>query len=375
MDHFARLPVSLPDLQISAAPRVAILHARPLGDLLCATPAFRALRERFPQAEFTLLGAPWAADFVARSPHLDHLLPCPAWPGQEGASADQAAVDTFLAAAQSEHFDLAIQMHDDGATSNSLIAALGARITYGYRRDEEDRRLDWSMPHGEGEHETLRLLKLVAPLGARTPDRRPAFPLTPADLARAEALLNTHPTRAGRWHLRLVGLHLGAKDPARRWPARRFAALGDLLWARHGAALVLTGDDAENQLADDVRDELHSPALDLTGKTDLGTFAGVLARLDLLVTNDTSASHLAAAFGTPSVVLFGPGSAKQWAPLDRARHRALDARTLVPWCKDGTRALRHLPADTVMAACDELLQAGRPQFTNHHRSSAISAGQ
>jgi ADP-heptose:LPS heptosyltransferase len=365
MDQFARLPLALPELQISTTPRIAIFRARSLGDLLRATPAFRALRERFPAAEITLIGLPWAADFVARSSHLDHFLPFPGWAGMGDEPSDAAELGQFLATARAAPFDLALQLHDDGAASNGFVAALGARITFGYRRGEEDRRLDWSMIYRDDEHETLRLLKLVAPLGARTPDRRPVFPVTPVEQANAAALLAMHPTRAGRWHRRLVGLHIGARDPARRWPPKRFAALGDLLWAIHGAALVLTGYATERPLADEVLRELRAPALDLVGRTDLGTFAAVIAQLDLLVTNDTGAPHLAASSGTPSVILFGPTQPARRVPLDSARHRALDARALVPWCHDGVRALRHLSADAVMTACEAQLQVRKPQVAGY----------
>lgn len=373
MDAIAQPPLALPELQLSPAPKIAILGAANLGDLLCATPAYRALRERFPGAEFVLIGKPWAADLIDRSPHLDRLLPFPGWPGLDGETPDPADLGRFLVAARSARFDLALQFRDDGQVSNDLVAALGARLTCGYRCDEGDRRLDWSLPYREDDHTTLRSLKFVARLGARTADRRPVFPITPQEEACAGALLAAHPTRAGRWHRRLVGLHIGAKDPARCWPPARFAALGDLLWGRHGAALVLTGDAADRPFAAEVLRELHSPALSLVGLTDLGTFAAVIARLDLLVTNDTAASHLAAASGTPSAVLFGPSRPEHCAPLDRVRHRAIDVRAHVPSLKDGTRALRRLPAEAVMAICDELLQLRKPQAAASYAIDAAAS--
>jgi ADP-heptose:LPS heptosyltransferase len=175
-------------------------------------------------------------------------------------------------------------------------------------------------------------------------------------MATATALLAGHPAHDGARPRALIGLHVGAKDPTRRWPPERFAALGNLLWAQHGAALVLTGGAAERPLAEAVRRALHAPALDLVGKTDLGQFAATIAQLDLLVTNDTGASHLAAATSTPSVILFGPTRPEQWAPLNRRCHRALDACALVPDSGDGADALRRLPVGPVLAACDELLR-------------------
>lgn len=352
------VPLSPPDAASRTLPpqRIAILRALYLGDLLCATPAFRALRERFPRAELTLIGLPWAAEFVARSPHLDRFLAFPGYPGLEDEPPVPGASGAFFAAMREAPYDLAIQMHGDGSASNGFVAALDARRTLGYRREAGDRRLDESLPYPGREHETRRWLRLVAALGARTDDLRPVFPVSATEVASATALLAGHPAHGGERPRALIGLHVGAKDPARRWPPERFVALSDLLWARHGAALVLTGGAAERPLAAAVLRDLHAPALDLVGKTDLGQFAAIIAGLELLVTNDTGASHLAAATGTPSVILFGPTRPEQWAPLDRGRHRALDARAVVPRGDDGAFALRQLPVGPVLAACEELLR-------------------
>src|SRR4029079_16682788 len=61
--------------------RIAIFQALNLGDLLCATPALRAVRQRFPAAEITLIGRPWARELVERLEAIDRFIPFPGFPG------------------------------------------------------------------------------------------------------------------------------------------------------------------------------------------------------------------------------------------------------------------------------------------------------
>lgn len=340
----------------SSRERIAVFRALFLGDLLCVVPALRALRECFPHAEITLIGLPWAQDFVQRLPYLDRLLPFPGYPGIMEVAQDHARTAAFLAEQRAYGYDIAIQMHGDGNISNSFVADLDARISIGYRRDP-DHRLTWSLPFDPDEHEILRWLHLVAGLGADRSNTRVEFPIAAHEHARAAELLHAiDPTRP------LIGLHVGAKDAARRWPPECFAALANTLIGLYDAQIVLTGSDGERALTKIVQQRVTTPVLDLAGQTDIGTFAAVIDRLDLLVTNDTGASHLAAATATPSVVLFGASRPEGWAPLDRGRHRTIDAVALTG--APATEALQQLPIEPVLAACTELLKNQEPSTKN-----------
>ncbi len=329
---------------------IVILRALFLGDLLLSVPAWRALRRRYPRAELTLIGLPWAEAFVAGAPHLiDRLLPFPGYPGLPELPYDPARTADFLAEQRAYGYDLALQMHGDGSVSNGFVAELGARVSLGYARPG-DERLSVRLPYKERQHEVARWLRLVETLGAPSGDSRPEFHFTMGDRAAAAALLPVGPGP-------IVALHLGAKDPERCWPPLKFAALGDALAQRCGAQIVLTGTAGEQGLAAQVRAAMAAPVLDLTGRTALGVFAALLERVDLLVCNDTGASHLAAATGTPSVVLFGPSRPEQYAPLDGGLHLVVDAREYALAGEDPATALRRLPVDNVLVAA--LVQLGR----------------
>lgn len=339
---------------------IAVLRALYLGDLLCALPALRALRGTFPAARITLIGLPWATDLATRLPWIDDVVAFPGYPGLPELPYEAGATAEFLAATRAAGYDLAIQLHGDGRVSNSCVADLGARLTLGYRR-APDTRLTLSLPYRDDEHEVRRWLRLVAAIGAGPDDMRLVFPYSRSEGQRAAAMLRTAPDRAGP----LVGLHPGAKAVARRWPPARFAELADALVEQSRARIVLTGSNAECATTAAVRAAMRAPALDLAGATDLGTFAALVAQLDLLVTNDTGASHLASATGTRSVVLFGPTRPAQWAPLDSDRHVAVDALANAT-DSDGASALQQLAAAAVLKPCLRLLAAA-------NRFSAASA--
>ncbi len=333
--------------------RIAVFQALALGDLICATPALRALRTSFPDAEITAIALPWAEDVLLRAGLIDRFLPFPGWPGIAEGHYDPARLSALLAEVAAAPFGLALQFHGSGQTSNGFVAALAAKRSIGYAVGP-DARLTDALPWIEAESEPRRWLRLAERAGAAIPpDLRPEFPVDGAAHASAVALL-ARATGGGP----LVGLHAGASDPHRCWPASRFANLAAILHRRHGARLVLTGGPAERDLTAEVAARASVPVIDLAGQTDLGTFAALIAQLDLLITNDTGASHLAAAAGTPSAVLFGPTDPARWAPLNGSRHLVVDA---VPPGADrtttGSEALAALPLAPVQEAAERHLAA------------------
>ena len=338
--------------------RIAILRALHLGDLLCATPALRALKARFPAAGITLIGLPWAEELVRRLPYIDRFAAFPGYPGIPEVEYDPERTNAFLREACEERYDLAIQMHGSGNQTNSFMADLGADITVGYRRLDDD-RLTLSLPYITDESEVLRWLRLVGLLGGGMADCRIDCPTMSDEVARATTLVASVPERNGP----LVGLHAGASTPLRRWPPEQFAELADALVERWNCRILLTGSDAERDLTTRICELARYPLLDVAGKTGLGTFAAVIGQLDLLVANDTGASHVAAAAGTRSVVIFGTTQPYQWAPLDRDRHLVVDARTFVPEETPPVEALAQLSIEPVLLACERHLESGVPPAT------------
>jgi ADP-heptose:LPS heptosyltransferase len=298
--------------------QVVLVRASRIGDFLCATPAFKALRNALPGARISLVGLPIVRDLAVRSPSIDRFIPFPGFPGMAEQFFDARRSLAFFEEMQAERFDLAIQMHGSGVYSNPFTLLLGAKVTAGFvRSGEAPGLLDAALPFPENLHEIQKLLRLTEFLGAETVFSEPESPLTPEDHAEAERLLSgmSRP---------LIGVHPGAREAIKTWMPERFAAAANELQDYYGGTVIVLGGRGEEQTAELVRERLKVPAALLCGKTGtLGALGAVIQRLAVLLTNDTGPAHFAYALGTPSVTVFGGTRPAEWASPREDRHAAL----------------------------------------------------
>jgi ADP-heptose:LPS heptosyltransferase len=152
-------------------------------------------------------------------------------------------------------------------------------------------------------------LRLVAgPLATPPPILR-----RPEDEALAAPLRRLLPAR-------FLAIHPGSGSPAKNWPAARFATLADrLAW---GEPFLLVEGPADAEAVAEIR--ATSPRAVLAKGLPLRVLGALVAQASLYVGNDSGVSHLAAAFGAPTLALFGPTRAAEWRPCG-PRVLALDA--------------------------------------------------
>jgi ADP-heptose:LPS heptosyltransferase len=362
-----RLPVTStlpPALQPpgTALRRIAVVRALHLGDLLVAVPGLRALRAGFPEAEITLIGLPWAAEFVRRFRHcLDRFVEFVGYDGLGEVKYVPARTERFLQEQRAYGYDLVVQMHGSGRASNPLALAIGADATAGYYEGEPPAGLTFGAPYPDDRPEVLRHLGMARLLGC--PDRgvELEFPLFDEDRAEAAALLNRLSGSSRPW----IGIHPGARPPSRRWPAAYFARAADEFVRRFGARIILTGGPGEEETVRAVIERMETRPVSVAGETSLGGLAALISELDLFISNDTGPAHVAEAVATPSVTIFGSADHRRWAPLNQERHRIVRhpvaCNPCSHWeCPIDHRCLRRLEPGLVVDAAADLLRAGAP---------------
>jgi ADP-heptose:LPS heptosyltransferase len=297
--------------------RIAVLRALQLGDLLCSVPAFRALKTALPETEITLVGLPWAFEFVQRfRSYLDGFIPFPGFPDFPEQVLDVGAFPRFLIEMQKRSFDLVIQMQGSGGVANSLVSLLGGREAAGFYLPGQYRPNEsYFLQYPEDEPEPRRHLRLMEFLGVPLQGEELEFPLSSNDWAAFRQIRDDFKLQKN-----YVCVHAGARAVERRWPAAYFAAVADQL-AALGYQVVLTGSREERDVAASVAQNMKAPSIELAGKTSLGALAALVSQARLVFSNDTGISHLAAAVRTPSVVLFSASEPHRWAPLNQQLHK------------------------------------------------------
>ncbi len=290
--------------------RCLALRAAGIGDLLTAVPALTALAAH-GEMPVTVAAPAWLGDLVA-------LVP-----GVRGHVATRG-----LRPVTHRRPDLAVNLHGSGPQSHAALRALGPGRLWAYRCEQFADGPTWR----EHEPERQRWCRLLEWYGVRC-DADDLALLPPPGVAVVD---------------RAVVLHVGGSDPSRRWAGHQWRRLAAEL-AGDGYPVVVTGGHGDVLVAAGVVRGAGLPSdAALAGRLSLAQLAAVVVGARLVVSGDTGAAHLASAYGTPSVVVFGPQSPLRWGPPPRPQHVVLRGPGARPAAGD-------VPLPEVLAAARQLL--------------------
>lgn len=286
--------------------RILISRMKFIGDVVLTTPVIRSLRDAFPDAYIAYMADTHAASLLEQNPHLNEIIPFdfarPTW-------REQPRVAALL---WRRHFDLAIDLF--GNPRSALLTFLtGARTRVGLDRPGRGRLFTVRVHDTPGFKTAVGFhMQFLHAIGVpQTSDRTEIF-LTDGERAMGRRLLDGVGPGSGA----VVALHPGATWPAKKWLPEGFAAVARRLRERQGMHVVLTGGPNDAGVLRRVQ-EAAGVALPVFANLPLRQLAALLSQCSVCVANDSGPMHIAAAVGTPTLGIFGPGEENIWFPYSQ----------------------------------------------------------
>jgi ADP-heptose:LPS heptosyltransferase len=369
-----------PLVRATGVKNILALKLDHIGDFITAMPAFRRLKQRFPQAKLCALASKASRALAVMEPAIDEVIEFDFFHVRSGQGQREVSKEELEALQErlAPHtFDLAIDLRMQPDTRH-VLQYTGARLLAGFEHTGRfpwlDVALEW-----EGDtrfaakrtHVVDRLSQLVEALAlACDTDRSGIAPMDPAETwQQVLAIPAIVHLPVGFLDKPLVCVHPAVGSDTRQWPEEHFAGLIDLLVAEQGVHVALIGGKDEIPVAEKVLDSIQqkSAVVSLLGSLSLRELPMVLRVAALYVGNNSGPKHLAAALGTPTVgVHSGVVDATEWGPFG-PRAVAIRRKTVcspcyiaaASDCHRNLACLRKLRPSDVYDVCRAMLVLGR----------------
>lgn len=329
---------------------ILVIDFGQLGDVVMSLPALRAIRARFTNARVTVAVGKPGAEIIDMSGYADATIEIDRVALRDGFKPLSAwKLVQIVKEVRRRKFDFVIDLHSFSET-NLLAFFSGARTRLFARRP--GRSLDFLAnfkppppvdKNDPKQHLVDRYLDVLVPLGIKQPQRVPRLAVRPEDDRVVDQMLRKVKADSGA---PLVGLFPGAGHPGRRWPIERFAQLADSLIRNDSVRPVVFVGPEERHMLAQMR-SLFPAACVFLDKLSIPQLAAAQARLAVLVSNDTGPVHIAAAVGTPLVVLIDLPTPHAYIPLATSQRLMFSER------------ITTIEVEDVYDATRELLSAGR----------------
>jgi lipopolysaccharide heptosyltransferase II len=345
-----------------------------IGDVLFTTPVIRGIKENIPDSYIGYWCNERVAPILRSNPAVDKVfalnrgdikrLSRGLWFKEAGLWLG------VLKEIKGEKFDVSFDFSLDHRYG--LLSQLGGvkgRIGYNYKN--RGRFLTGRVNiEGYGlKHMVEYYCDLPGMAGIKIKSREMSLPLS-EDVRRAAKTI-FHQYGLGEKN-RVIGISAGGgaswgKDAQyKHWPAANFASLINKMQKDVPADIVLLGDEKEKNISDRIAGAVEHRVVNLAGKTNLEELCGIIASLDLLVTNDGGPLHIAAASGVKTVSIFGPVDDLVYGPYPKNEMHRVVRRHFscqpcyinfrFKGCTNNRKCLEDITVDDVLVRVKELMR-------------------
>jgi heptosyltransferase-3 len=343
---------------------ILLVQLGDIGDVVLTTPTICAVKENYPEARVSILVYKPFGSFLVADPNLHEVIEAVRIRG----TSVRALLEhlRFARRLRQSRYDLVIDLRtsDRGAILSFIT---GAQERVGRRMDNKPfwyslifTKLLIDPPYAHlpvhpGADQSLRIVRAI---GIDTHNSLPKLFVSPKDRVHAIELLAEYGlTPASRW----VTINPCSRWKYKEWGYKKWGGVIDLLWQNHRLATVLIGSPEDASTTEQIAAGRNDHTFNLAGKTTLGELSALLAMSSLHLGVDSAAPHIAAAVGTPTLTIFGPGNWKSWTVTDDLHQVVTSNLPCVPCNRKGcddsgiSRCLDELATDRVYAQASAIL--------------------
>jgi heptosyltransferase III len=267
--------------------KILVIRGGAIGDFILTLPAIAALRETFPQTHLELLGYTKVAELARSARLIDGFRSIEASPLARFFARNAKLDEEWSAYFESFNLIFSYLYDPDEIFKTNIGRASTAQFIQGIHRPNETDDL----------HATAVFLK---PL-----ERFAIFDADPVPK------LSFQKSLSGDW----LAAHPGSGSEKKNWPLERWNALLQGVLAESKANLLLISGEAEGERIAQMARAWPSHRVRLAHNLSLVELASLLASGKAFLGHDSGVTHIAAALGIPSIVLWGPSRESIWRPL------------------------------------------------------------
>jgi len=295
--------------------KILVVKTSSLGDVVHALPAVNALAEAFPDAEIDFLVCPAFADIVHYCRKLHQIILFDRKKFKNWKTALPYSLSLIRELRQRE-YDLIIDLQ--GLLRSALFAgfAKGKRKIGFLKPREMPARLFYNesaaVAPGHAVERNMALIRHITGIPATA---ELSLPEDPEFKKEAETLLKKTGVSPD---VPLIAIAPGARWKSKRFPAELFGKAAKIIGTRHPEVrFLLLGASSENEDSATIAAFLPERAVNLTGKTSIGSMFELLRNARGLLCNDSGPMHIAAALHTPVLALNGPTAPHRTGPYGK----------------------------------------------------------
>ena len=290
---------------------VLIVRGDAIGDFIVWLDAARMIRHHFKGREIVLVCNKLVASFAQKLPFFDRVIGVDLRKFRNSPRYRYMILWELLGKQYQVVLHPAYSRYARFSDVESIVHVARATRKYGFiSKERTGWRKSWSdrwytdriQSDGVRNHELTRNRDFIRYLGY--PDYQETIPFLPRDE------LGKNPVELQPYYV----LFPGAGLPIRQWPLKKFAILASRIYDRTGMTGIICGGPGDKALGEQLVEKAGVPLENWAGKTSLLGLGAVIQGARFLVSNETSAVHMAVATRTPSVCLLGGGDFERFVP-------------------------------------------------------------